>query len=807
MEGTVIGEALRQVDRIDMSVDILGVPRGEVGAAMPTRLCLGILGPLVVEADGRRLKIASARQRVILALLALFPDQVVTVDSMVDSIWPGRAPATARTQVSICVAALRRLFASVGAVEDLIVTEFPGYRLNSAGVEIDRVLMEKEVARAERAIREGGPAEAERRFSGALGLWRGPALSGIRGMVPETEAARLDERRLDVRDAAVEVLLELGEYDRALADAAATAREQPLREHTVRLLMLAQCRSGRRAEALDTFRRTRRLFVTDLGVEPGPELARLHAAILRDDPALSPAPVGPAQEDAAAASATAQRAAVFVVPSELPPDTYGFVGRAAELAALDLLCTSAEAGYGPTVGLISGAAGVGKSCLAVHWAHEAADSYPDGRLFADLRGVDEQHGEATTAEILSRFLRSLGVDSAQIPGGLAERTALYRSVLRGRKLLVLLDNASSFDQVRTLVPSSSGCTALITGRGHLQSLMAAPSGARIHLGVLTRPEALELFAGIVGAERVAAAAGDADRIVDYCDLLPLVVRIAGARLAAKPHWTVARLANRLSDEGRRLDELSEGDVRVRDSFELSYRDLDPDAALIYQLLSLLDVADFAAWVGAALLGVPLDQAEQLIERLVDCRLLEVVGVDGSGWLRYRFQRLLRLYARERAGQGGAVDLEGAVDRAMGSYLWLAMEAHRREYGGDFSVLRVTGHCTELSADLAQDLLARPLVRDGTRGPRGDRQAGRAVGSRRDRLEPDDVDGLTVRGARPCRRLASLLRVRTRGSRGRGRRARAGLHAARHRSGGAAPARSGFRRRLLRAGAEPLHPDR
>jgi DNA-binding SARP family transcriptional activator/tetratricopeptide (TPR) repeat protein len=678
---------------------------------MGAQLRFSILGPLTAAADGERLKISSARQRTILALLVLFPNQVVSVDTMVESIWPDRAPVTARTQISICVAALRRLFASVGAAEELIVTEYPGYRLNSERHEIDWVLFDEAVESARRAARGGRPAEAGRGYGRALGLWRGRALSGITGMVADTEAARLDERRLAVNDEALGVLLDLGEHSRVLPEAAAVVKENPLREHTVGLLMLAQYRSGRRAEALETFRRTRQLFVTELGVDPGPELLKLQGAILRDDPSLAPAhPPEAVTGEAAAVTppGVAQRPADLMVPSELPPNPHGFVGRGAELAALDLLCVPPEDGYGPSIGLITGVAGVGKTSLAVHWAHQVTDRYPDGRLFADLRGFDERHDLVPTAEVLSQFLRSLGVPGARIPTSVTERTAMYRSILNERKVLVLLDNTRSFEQVRPLLPSSPGCTALITGREQLQSLMVSPPQARIHLGVLPHAEALELLGAIIGAPRIEEAPRDADRIVEFCDCLPLAVRVAGARLATKPHWTLRRLADRLSDEGSRLDELSQGDARVRASFELSYRHLDPDAVRMYQALSLLDVPDFAAWVGAALLDIPLAAGERLIEQFVDTQLLEVAGVDRTGSLRYRFQKLLLLYARERALEGDPDEHRDAVDRVLRSYLGLALQAHLREYGGYYTVLRHEAPKLDPDEDLAEDLLGEPL---------------------------------------------------------------------------------------------------
>ncbi|MFB6813976.1 tetratricopeptide repeat protein [Streptomyces sp. NPDC056347] len=365
---------------------------------------------------------------------------------------------------------------------------------------------------------------------------------------------------------------------------------------------------------------------------------------------------------------------------------------------------------------MTGVAGVGKSGLALRWAHRVAGEFPDGRLFADLRGYDERDEPASVADVLGRFLRSLGVSGQQIPEVLEERVALYRSVLAGRRVLIVLDNVRTFGQVAGLLPGGGESCVLVTSRDQLEQLVTWPSGARVHLGVLPREEAVELVGRIAGEGRVVGAGGDVVRLVELCDRLPLALRIAAARLASKPHWSVRHVVVRLSDERRRLDELSQGASRVRAGFELSYRYLSVDAARLYRRLGLVDVPDFTSWVAAALLGVEVMDAELLLEDLVDTQFLEVVGVDATGRLRYRFQSLLRLYARERAGEEESRGAgREACRRVFGAALVIAREAFGRENGGGVGVVGggagadADAGVGVVDADLMEELLADPLA--------------------------------------------------------------------------------------------------
>ena len=353
---------------------------------------------------------------------------------------------------------------------------------------------------------------------------------------------------------------------------------------------------------------------------------------------------------------------------ELPPDIADFTGRAESVARLRASLTEDRRSSAPVTAAVSGSGGVGKSTLAVHVAHLVRDHFPDGSLYADLRGTETD--PATPDKILGRFLRSMGVDDTAIPDGAQERSCLYRSLLADRRVLVVLDNAAGESQVVPLLPGGSGCGVLITSRAALSGL----AGVQLmDLDALDPEAAVELLERIIGSERVAAEPGTAATLARQCDQLPLALRIAGARLAARPHWRLADLAGRLSDERRRLDELRHGEIAVRAGLELSYRELDPAARTLLCRLGSLDAPDVATWVVAALLDVSIEQASDLTDRLVEARLLQVAGRDALGQVRYRFHDLVRLYARERARTDDPAG-EAALVRAFGGWLYLAERA-------------------------------------------------------------------------------------------------------------------------------------
>ena len=388
--------------------------------------------------------------------------------------------------------------------------------------------------------------------------------------------------------------------------------------------------------------------------------------------ALDPLPAGQSKAQ------PVRSAAGVATPYQLPPDVADFVGRAEVVGRLRQLLgprPGAEGGGAAavTVAAVAGRAGVGKSALAVHVAHQLVAEFPDGQLYASLRGTHPH--PLNSREVLAWLLRALGVDGSALPPGVDQRAALYRSRLAGRRILVVLDDAGSEEQVRSLLPGSPTCAVLVTSRARLAGL----EGARlVDLELLESAQALDLLRRIVGAERLAAEPSAAAQLARMCGYLPLALRVAGARLAARPHWRLAQLVERLADERQRLDQLTYRDLAVRASLALSYQALEPTARTLFGRLGLLEAPDVATWVAAALLDRPAEQAEEMADRLVDARLLEAAGRDVSGQVRYRMHDLVRVYARECAQ---AADPPGeqraALARALGGWLHLAERADAR----------------------------------------------------------------------------------------------------------------------------------
>ncbi|MEV5753300.1 tetratricopeptide repeat protein [Actinoallomurus sp. NPDC052308] len=427
------------------------------------------------------------------------------------------------------------------------------------------------------------------------------------------------------------------------------------------------------------------VFVRACGVDPVPWLvARKRLAVGGTEAAW------PAEDPAGAAPVPR--------PAQLPPDAGDFSGRAAPVRELTRLLVDGEART-IVISAIAGMAGVGKTTLAVHVAHGVEDVFPDGRLHVDLRAYD---APLAPADVLARFLRSLGVDGQKIPDTLDERAAMYRSLLAPRRVLVVLDNAADEAQVRPLLPGTPTCAVLLTSRRHLAGLEGAH---HLDLEVFDSGPAVELLGRIAGADRVAAEPDEALEIAALCGGLPLAVRICGARLRTRPHWRLTDLTRRLRDERSRLDELAVGDLAVRAGLSLSYAGLDADAKRLFRLLGLLDAPDFASWVAAALLGVTPGRAERHLDELLDARLLDVRSADGPG-VRYRFHDLVRVYARELAErQDDPSDRRAALARAFGGWLALAEQAHIGLFGGDYAVLHGSAPRWPAPVELCADPVA------------------------------------------------------------------------------------------------------
>ncbi|MET7457847.1 BTAD domain-containing putative transcriptional regulator [Streptomyces sp. NPDC005574] len=628
-------------------------------------LRFGVLGPVRAWRGGDQLNTGSPQQRALLAALLLREGRTATAAELIDALWGEEPPPQA-------LAALRTYASRLRKVLDpgLLVSESGGYALRGLREgALDLAVVQELAAEAEKSRAAGDLCQARDVLGRALGLWDGEALAGVPGRYAETQRVRLEEWRLQLLETRLDMDLEQGCHAEAVSELTALTAAHPLRERLRELLMLALYRSGRQAEALAVYADTRRLLADELGVDPRPGLRELQQRILRADPALAEPPSAPRPEPAAAP----------VRPAQLPATVPDFTGRSAFVSELGEVLASAE-GRVMAVSALAGIGGVGKTTLAVHVAHQARGAFPDGQLYVDLQGAGSRAAEPET--VLGSFLRALGTPDASIPDSLEERAALYRSVLDGRRVLVLLDNARDAAQVRPLLPGTEGCAALVTSRVRMVDLAGAHL---VDLDVMSPDEALSLFTKIVGRERVASEREAALDVVAACGFLPLAIRIAASRLAARRTWTVSVLAAKLADERRRLDELQAGDLAVKATFELGYGQLEPVQARAFRLLGLADGPDLSVSAAAAVLHLPAEETEDVLEGLVDTSLVESAAPG-----RYRYHDLVRLYARacaERDEPPG--EREGALSRLLDFYLATAAGVYAIERPGD----RLVDHLT------------------------------------------------------------------------------------------------------------------
>ncbi|MEO3873243.1 BTAD domain-containing putative transcriptional regulator [Nonomuraea sp. B12E4] len=643
-------------------------------------LRFAVLGPVRAWRDGLELDLGTPLQRSILSMLLLRAGHAVTPNEMIDAVWGEDAPPRALGALRTYVSRLRTVLEPdrpARSRPELLTSIGRGYALRLPDEALDLTLFERGIAEAEAARKAGRLREAAERLRAALALFAGEPLAGTVGPYSEHQRDRLIERRINVIETLMDLDLELGNHAKIVSELIALTADHPLRERLRAQLMLAFYRCGRQGDALNVFTETREALIDELGIEPGPELAALHQRILAADPTLAPAETA---ADEPPEPEEQPPALELPRPAQLPAAVSDFTGRKELAGRLRTLLSArppaqssalSSAG-GVPVAAISGIGGVGKTALAVHVAHLADDLFPDGQLYADLRGYTD---EATAPEsALGGFLRALGIPPDVIPDGLPERAALYRSILAERRILVLLDNARDAAQVVPLLPGSPGCAAIVTSRVKLADL---PSARLIDLDVMEPGEALSLFGAVAGAERVSAEHGAAMDAVAACGFLPLAVRIVAARLAARPSWTIASLVLRLADEQRRLDELRVGNLAVEATFALGYGQLDPAAARAFRLLSLPNGPDISAGAAAAVLSMSALDAEEVLESLVDASLLEAPAPG-----RYRFHDLLKLFARRELDKSERpVDRTMALRRLLGFYLASAQSAHRLAYEG------------------------------------------------------------------------------------------------------------------------------
>ncbi|KAA2263384.1 tetratricopeptide repeat protein [Solihabitans fulvus] len=620
--------------------------------------------------DGRPIAVTRPQRRAVLAYLLLHATRGVRINALIEAMWAGAEPATARTQIHAAVSGLRRGLRESGT-GDLIESTPSGYLLRVAEDDLDLTAFTGRVHRAEQAEAGGRPEAAVALLREAMGLWRGQALADI--LAPFADAARthLDEQRVAALEQLAELELSLGRGVDLVPDLLLFSETHPTRERLVALLMLALYRDGRQVDALDLYARTKTLLAAEQGVDPGPRLTERYLAILRAEPALdAPAaapPVRPAVERPSREPET--------VPAELPRGVPDFTGRLEHLRALDLLAAQ-DNQPAAVVAALSGSGGVGKTALAVHWGHRASARFPDGQLFVDLHGHSPSR-PLRPVDALARFLRGLGVPQERIPAEAEEASAQFRSLVAGRRVLVLLDNASDAEQVRPLLPATPGSMALVTSRERLIGLTALDGARQVGLDVLDPADAVRLLGGIVGPHRVEAEPEAARDIAELCACLPLALRVFGATIASEPELSLADQRDRLRESDRMALLRIDGDERsgVRASFELSYAVLKPESRRLFRLLGVCPGHDVGVEAAAALADLDATKVRRLLDVLVAARL-----VDRHPGDRFTSHDLLREYAAELAGEEESPESRGqALARLSDWYLRRCAEAADQLY--------------------------------------------------------------------------------------------------------------------------------
>ncbi len=603
-------------------------------------LSFGILGALDVTRDGETVAVNGPKLRVVLASVLLRANSTVTVDQLAEDLWGDEQPPTARKAAQLHALRLRRVLG-----ETVLETRTDGYLMRLEPEQLDLLRFRRLVEQA----RTAGPAEERELLAEALRLWRGDALADIPSDSLQSDSAvQLTEERLRAHERYLEVSLKLGEHVEIIRDLTMLTREHPWRESFWALLILALHRSGRRADALETYQNVRRMFTEELGIEPGHQVRSAHQEVFAeedDPPATKPGP------------------AVCQLPAGLP----SFSGRATDLARLDEFLSSAHR----TVAIV-GPGGIGKTALAVEWAHHVRDRFPDGQLYIDMRGYSSTSPVSKT-QALMMCLRALGEPGPQVPLTLDEQVALYRSLLAGRRVLVVLDNAADADQVRPLLPSNSGCVALVTSRSDLRGLVVVNDARVFDLGVLTTSDTRTLLTELLGADVVDAEPGAVNRLAELCGHLPLALRIAAANLVSSRHASIADYVSALQAD--RLAELSiEGDpdVAVRATFQLSYQALDDPTQHVFRLLGRVPGPAFTLAAAEALVG-STDRVRRSLDRLVSANLLTRRSAT-----RYAFHDLIREYAAACAQDDELPgDLAEADARLYDHYLGTAAAASER----------------------------------------------------------------------------------------------------------------------------------
>ncbi|WP_329220720.1 tetratricopeptide repeat protein [Streptomyces sp. NBC_01485] len=629
-----------------------------------------LLGPLDVEIDGRAV-VLTGRQRALCAVLLLHANHVVSVDRLIQCLWDDRPPGAGAARVRALVAEVRRALGPAGT--ELLTTRRPGYVMHAGPAELDLLAFENLIRDGSRAASDGEWRTARRCGEQALALWRDEPLADLSDVaVREAECQRLGELHLVAREGMAEAEIETGRHREAIAELLRLTAAHPLRERPHGLLMRALHQDGRSAEALELYTALRRRMVDELGMEPSADLGNLQQRMLRGDRTStstrsstgtsgSGSSSGPAVQSAPLPVSAAERP----VPRQLPPTPRRFVGRDRELDLLDASLRAAE-----PLALIVGPAGVGKSALALNWAHRVADRFPDGQLFLDLRGFDNAE-PMTPEEALPLLLQGLGCAPRDIPLGAEAQTALYRTLLADRRVLVVLDDVADASYVRRLLPASAGSLTLVTSRDKLSGLVTLDGAYRVSCDVLDSAAALELISGAVGAAAVAADPEAAARLVELCDRLPLALCVAGSWIGDRP-GSIRAYVRDLADRGRlaRLHVEGEESVAVRAALDLSYAALPDEARRAFRCLGVLPGTGRSVPAAAAAAGLDERGLADLLRLAQRVHLLRDVEHGRPAW-----HDLVHEYARDRtAAEDAPEERAAAVTRILDHYLQSVVNA-------------------------------------------------------------------------------------------------------------------------------------
>jgi DNA-binding SARP family transcriptional activator len=614
-----------------------------------TSVRLVLLGPVRAWRKGSEVPVRPPKQRAVLALLASRANDVVTFEQIVDAVWGDAVPRTAANGVHTYIAGLRRVFEPERGSRhpgEIVASAGGGYVLQIAREAIDTEVFLGCIASA-RQLSAGGERDgAIEAFDSALGLWHGDAYANVPGPFAALERTRLHELRMTAVEEWATLMAATGRHLEVIPAVSDAVAKDPLREKLRWLLMLALYRCARRADALAVYRRTWRLLQEELGVEPGPALQSLHEKILRGDPHIE----APAQAESPRngnVPRPRERLRICPRPAQLPPCARGFAGRSQELSWLESVLSLEESTGAATarVVLIDGTAGVGKTALALQVAHDLSGCFSDGQLYVDLAGFSPHRGQVSAAEALGLLLTGLGVDRAHIPPDLTCRTALYRSLLHDRKVLIVLDDAHSAEQVRPLIPPGPA-SVLITSRCWLGGLVAREGAHRLGLLPLAPEESIDLLAGLVGPARMAGRRNYALRLAHLCGYLPLALRITAESLIADPALQLPQLVLRYRDPRTRLDHLTvaeDASLNMRIALAASYEDLPREAARMFRLVGRSGSAVITVSEASALAGCPPTRAARQLNLLARRHMLE-----RDGGFAYRLPPLLRIYVAECA---------------------------------------------------------------------------------------------------------------------------------------------------------------